>query len=218
MGEGACAVIEEALRSLDIETRSGVTITAVTERGARLVVRRGDRRRHGRLVRRHAGASANRLSAGSARPLWTYRSRSLPKGRGIARMSSSPATCCRANRCSACSVMSCQHARPMGRIAGHNVVCDRGEADAPARYRRLREILDLGAWGAVYTEGWDRRVAVTGAAAKRTKRLINCERIYPPRSRDAAENSRRGGARQPGAAAAVLGRLGMRVYGLCSGG
>ena len=22
------------------------------------------------------------------------------------------------------SVMSCQHARPMGRIAGHNVVCD----------------------------------------------------------------------------------------------
>jgi NADH:ubiquinone reductase (H+-translocating) len=35
--------------------------------------------------------------------------------------------------------------------------------------------------------GWDRRVAVTGAAAKRTKRMINCERIYPPRSRDAAE-------------------------------
>jgi NADH dehydrogenase len=28
---------------------------------------------------------------------------------------------------------------------------------------------------------------VTGAAAKRTKRLINCERIYPPRSRDTAE-------------------------------
>jgi NADH:ubiquinone reductase (H+-translocating) len=48
-------------------------------------------------------------------------------------------------------------------------------------------ILDLGAWGAVYTEGWNRRVAVAGAAAKRTKRLINCERIYPPRSRDAAE-------------------------------
>jgi NADH dehydrogenase len=41
--------------------------------------------------------------------------------------------------------------------------------------------------GSRHTEGWDRRVAVVGAAAKRTKRMINCERIYPPRSRDAAE-------------------------------
>src|SRR5690349_375340 len=31
MGEGACAVIEQALRSLGIEARSGVTIAAVTE-------------------------------------------------------------------------------------------------------------------------------------------------------------------------------------------
>src|SRR5205814_1248576 len=36
MGEGACAVIEEALRSLEVETRPGVTIGAVNERGARL--------------------------------------------------------------------------------------------------------------------------------------------------------------------------------------
>jgi NADH dehydrogenase len=48
-------------------------------------------------------------------------------------------------------------------------------------------VLDLGAWGALYTEGWDRRIAVTGAAAKETKRLINCQRIYPPRSRKPAE-------------------------------
>jgi NADH dehydrogenase len=48
-------------------------------------------------------------------------------------------------------------------------------------------ILDLGAWGAVYTEGWERRVAVIGAAAKETKRMINGRRIYPPRSRDPAE-------------------------------
>src|SRR5947207_9019984 len=35
--------------------------------------------------------------------------------------------------------------------------------------------------------GWDRRVAVTGAVAKATKRMINRERIYAPRSRDRAE-------------------------------
>lgn len=76
----------------------------------------------------------------------------------------------------------------MGRIAGHNVVCDLiGEPMLPLDIGTYVTILDLGAWGAVYTEGWDRRVAVAGAAAKRTKRLINCERIYPPRSRDTAE-------------------------------
>jgi NADH dehydrogenase len=42
---------------------------------------------------------------------------------------------------------------------------------------------DLGAWGAVYTEGWDRRVAPQGAPAKFTKEIINRERIFPPRSR-----------------------------------
>jgi NADH:ubiquinone reductase (H+-translocating) len=47
--------------------------------------------------------------------------------------------------------------------------------------------LDLGAFGAVYTEGWDRAVAATGAEAKRIKETINRKRIYPPRSRDRRE-------------------------------
>ena len=41
-------------------------------------------------------------------------------------------------------------------------------------------ILDLGPWGAVYTQGWERAVATVGAAAKTTKQTINCHRIYPP--------------------------------------
>jgi NADH dehydrogenase len=48
-------------------------------------------------------------------------------------------------------------------------------------------VLDLGAWGAVYTQGWDRQVAAVGAGAKRTKQTINRERIYPPRSRNPAD-------------------------------
>jgi len=35
-------------------------------------------------------------------------------------------------------------------------------------------------WGVVYTEGWDRQVVTTGQAAKQTKQVINCQRIYPP--------------------------------------
>jgi len=57
----------------------------------------------------------------------------------------------------------------------------------PLRIDWYTTILDLGPWGAVYTAGWDRHVETTGAAAKRTKIMINCERIYPPRSGDRGE-------------------------------
>jgi len=86
------------------------------------------------------------------------------------------------------SVMSCQHARPMGRFAGHNVVCDLlGKAMLLLRIEWYVTVLDLGPWGDIYTEGWDRKVVSTGVAAKRTKQIINCERIYPPLSGDRRE-------------------------------
>jgi NADH:ubiquinone reductase (H+-translocating) len=89
---------------------------------------------------------------------------------------------------SRCCVMSCQHGRPMGRFAGHNVVCDLlGLPMLPLRIDWYTTILDLGPWGAVCTAGWDRHVATTGLAAKRTKIMINRERIYPPRSGDRRE-------------------------------
>lgn len=86
------------------------------------------------------------------------------------------------------TVMSCQHARPMGRYAGHNAVCDlAGRSDLSLRFSApdYVTVLDLGAWGAVYTSGWDRGDLVAeGMAAKATKRLINGSRIYPPLTRD----------------------------------
>jgi NADH dehydrogenase len=86
--------------------------------------------------------------------------------------------------------MSCQHARPMGRIAGHNAACDLLGRDAD----RVRfaapdyvTILDLGPWGAAYTRGWDRAALVlAGAEAKQVKRTINGTRIYPPPGGDRA--------------------------------
>ena len=88
------------------------------------------------------------------------------------------------------TVMSCQHARPMGRIAGHNAACDLLGREA----ERVRfaapdyvTILDLGPWGAAYTRGWDRdSLVLGGAAAKQVKRRINGERIYPPPGGDRA--------------------------------
>jgi NADH dehydrogenase len=81
------------------------------------------------------------------------------------------------------SVMSCQHGRPMGRYAGHNVASDLLGLDMlPLQIDWYTTILDLGPWGAVYTEGWDRHLVAQGAPAKQTKQLINGQRIYPPRN------------------------------------
>lgn len=86
------------------------------------------------------------------------------------------------------TVMSCQFARPMGRYAGHNVVAELfGEPMLPLDIDWYVTVLDLGAWGALYTEGWDRQVRTTGAAAKLTKQTINQKRIYPPRNGSRAD-------------------------------
>ncbi len=77
--------------------------------------------------------------------------------------------------------MSCQHAMNLGRSAGHNVAADLiGEAPIPYSQPQYVTCLDLGPWGAVYTEGWNREVKLTGALAKNLKTKINTEWIYPP--------------------------------------
>jgi len=80
------------------------------------------------------------------------------------------------------ALMSCQHAMPMGRFAGHNAACDLlGRPLRPYRQPRYVTCLDLGASGAVFTTGWRREVSLTGAEAKKLKQRINGEIIYPPR-------------------------------------
>lgn len=86
------------------------------------------------------------------------------------------------------TMMSCQHGRPMGRFAGHNVVCDLlGLEMLPLQIDWYTTVLDLGPWGAVYTWGWERQLAAEGMSAKRVKQRINCERIYPPRNGSKAD-------------------------------
>jgi NADH:quinone reductase (non-electrogenic) len=81
------------------------------------------------------------------------------------------------------TVMSCQFARPMGRFAGHNVIADLlGKPMLSLRIDWYVTVLDLGAWGALYTGGWDRRVISAGQEAKGVKQTINQKRIYPPRT------------------------------------
>jgi NADH dehydrogenase len=86
------------------------------------------------------------------------------------------------------SVMSCQHGRPMGRFAGHNVVADLLNLPMlPLRIDVYSTCVDLGPAGAVYTRGINRKLLASGAAAKETKNTINKVRIYPPRTGRAAD-------------------------------
>jgi NADH dehydrogenase len=79
------------------------------------------------------------------------------------------------------ALMSCQHAMNMGRFAGHNVAADMiGGALLPYRQPVYVTCLDLGSWGAVFTEGWDRQIKLVGDEAKALKRQICTEWIYPP--------------------------------------
>jgi NADH dehydrogenase len=85
------------------------------------------------------------------------------------------------------AMMACQHAINMGRHAGHNIAADLLGLETVA-YRQPFYVtcLDLGGWGAVYTEGWERTIKLIGTKAKALKMQINTEWIYPPAPERAA--------------------------------
>ncbi|WP_422062029.1 NAD(P)/FAD-dependent oxidoreductase [Sphingopyxis sp.] len=77
--------------------------------------------------------------------------------------------------------MSCQHAMSLGRVAGHNAAAELvGLPLHPYSQPKYVTCLDLGEWGALYTEGWDRQVRFTRAEGKKIKQEINTVWIYPP--------------------------------------
>ncbi|WP_128923807.1 NAD(P)/FAD-dependent oxidoreductase [Bradyrhizobium guangxiense] len=181
IGGHAQPVIETALSSLEVETRLGVRVASIEAAGMRLNT--------GEFILAQtviwcAGMRASPLAA------------SFPDARDrLGRLLVDPfmrvadvGGMFAAGDVASCvvdglhpTVMSCQFARPMGRFAGHNVVADlAGLPMLPLRIDWYVTVLDLGGWGALYTEGWNREVRATGAAAKATKQTINRKRIYPP--------------------------------------
>lgn len=183
MGASARPVIEAALTSNGVQTRLGVGVAAV---GADTVTLSTGETVAASTVVWCAGMRASPLTAG----LGVERDR---LGRVAVdeqlRVVGVPGVFAAGDVAAAwmdaqhLSVMSCQHGRPMGRFAGYNVISDLlGEPMLDIRIPWYVTVLDLGAAGAVYTEGWDRRVIASGAEAKATKRIINGSRIYPPRT------------------------------------
>ncbi|ACD16817.1 NAD(P)/FAD-dependent oxidoreductase [Paraburkholderia phytofirmans] len=79
------------------------------------------------------------------------------------------------------ALMSCQHAIVMGQFGGHNVAADLiGIPTLEYRQPFYATCLDLGEWGAIYSEGWDRQIKLTHTEGKARKQIINTQWIYPP--------------------------------------
>lgn len=185
MGTSARPVIEKALRDNGVEVITGVGVTAVGERSVTLST--------GEVIDAAtvvwcAGMRAHPLTGQLGVPLDRFGRVAVDdylRVQGVSGVFAAGDVAAARMDDEHMSVMSCQHGRPMGRYAGYNVIGDL--LGLPMRTLRIPwyvTVLDLGAAGAVYTEGWDRRVVSTGAAAKATKRIINGERIYPPLTGD----------------------------------
>lgn len=79
------------------------------------------------------------------------------------------------------NLMTCQHAMSLGRVAGHNAAAELvGLPTHPYSQPKYVTCLDLGPWGALYTEGWERQVRFTREEGKKIKQEINTQWIYPP--------------------------------------
>jgi NADH dehydrogenase len=181
MGESARPVIAEALAALGIETRLGDNIVEIGPSGVKF--KSGEEIPAATVVW-CAGMRANPLT--QLFPVERDHFGRIPvdafmRVNGVANVFAAGDVAWAMMDDRHASVMSCQHSRPMGRFAGHNVVCDLfGLPMLPLRIPWYVTVLDLGPWGAVYTEGWERHVVTKGESAKKTKQLINCQRIYPP--------------------------------------
>jgi len=188
MGASARPVIENALRELGVETRLGVGVAALDEGGATLT--NGE----------HIEAATVVWAAGiRAAPLTTQ----IPAERDSfgrllvdrdLRVTSVPGIFATGDAArAACddlgnyALMSCQHATRMGAFAGNNAAAELLSVPTRPYHQKVYvTCLDLGEAGALFTRGWERKVELVGAEAKKTKQEINTVWIYPPRAERAA--------------------------------
>jgi NADH:ubiquinone reductase (H+-translocating) len=182
LGAGPRPVIIEALESLGVQWRLGASVTSVDEDG--LTTSDGERIETNTVIWT-AGLRASALTAqipaerdsvGRLHVDGNLRAIGVDTVYATGDVAYA-ATDDEGNH----AMMSCQHAMNLGRSAGHNVAADLlGEPQIPYRQPKYVTCLDLGPWGAVYTEGWEREVKLSGAQAKDLKTRINTEWIYPP--------------------------------------
>jgi NADH:ubiquinone reductase (H+-translocating) len=188
MGAGPRPVIEDALRQLGVETRLGAGVAALDESGVTLTS--GERIESATVIWA-AGIRAAPLTLQVPGERDNFGRLLVDRDLRVAGVPNVFATGDAAK--AACddagnyALMSCQHATRMGAFAGNNAAAELlGAPTTPYHQKAYVTCLDLGEAGALFTRGWDRKVEMVGAVAKKTKQEINTVWIYPPRAERAA--------------------------------
>jgi len=188
MGPDSRPVIDDALRKLGVETRLGVGVASLDKSG--ITLSSGE----------HIGTETVIWAAGiRAAPLneqitaerdnsgrlLVDRDLRVPGVPGVFATGDAARAACDDEGNFA--LMSCQHATRMGAFAGNNAAAELlGVPTKPYHQKAYVTCLDLGEAGALFTRGWERKVEMVGAVAKKTKREINTVWIYPPKAERAA--------------------------------
>lgn len=182
LGDEAAAVIREALDELGVEGKAGLRVTALDASGVTLS---NGERIEAETVIWTAGMRANSLTsqiAGEKDNLGRILGDAYlhaPEAKNI--FVTGDTVKVPTDDLGNFNVMSCQHAMSLGRVAGYNAAAELVDLPLHA-YSQPKYVtcVDLGPWGALYTEGWDRKVQFVRHEAKKIKQEINTVWIYPP--------------------------------------
>lgn len=181
LGDAPRPFIEDALRAAGVETRLGVRVAGIEASG--VVLSSGERIETATTVVT-TGLRASPLAAelpADRDELGRIPVDATLRVKGVAEVFAAGDIARAYVDDDRLALMSCQHSITMGKFAGYNAARDLlGLPLTPYRQSRYVTCIDLGRAGALFTMGWDRQVQQTGAEAKRTKRTIVTETIYPP--------------------------------------
>lgn len=188
MGPGPRPIVEDALRKLGIETRLGAGVASLDKSGVTLS--NGEHIESATVIWA-AGIRANPLTTqipgerDNFGRLLVDNCLRVPSASGVFATGDAARAAC--DDVGNYALMSCQHATRMGAFAGNNAAAELlGVPTRPYHQKGYVTCLDLGEAGALFTRGWDRKVEMVGAQAKKTKQEINTIWIYPPKAERAA--------------------------------
>lgn len=182
MGDQAATVIREALTELGVEGKAGLRVTALDATGVTLS---NGEKIEAETVIWTAGMRANSLTsqiAGEKDNLGRLIGDAYlhaPEAKNV--FVTGDTVKVPTDDLGNFNVMSCQHAMSLGRVAGYNAAAELVDLPLHA-YSQPKYVtcVDLGPWGALYSEGWDRQVQFVREEAKKIKQEINTVWIYPP--------------------------------------
>ncbi len=182
MGDQAATVIREALSELGVEGKAGLRVTALDASGVTLS---NGEKIESETVIWTAGMRANPLTSqvtGEKDNLGRILGDvylHAPEAKNI--FVTGDTVKVPTDDLGNFNVMSCQHAMSLGRVAGYNAAAELVDLPLhPYSQPKYVTCVDLGPWGALYTEGWDRQVQFVREEAKKIKQEINTVWIYPP--------------------------------------